>query len=276
MWFIKLILLSSLAASAGSIPYNREVHLISRADHEIPPHCAINHHPNITDISSTSYAKYVRSVTLPSGTTYRYVFTSPRQKGMPYILFFHGWPSSSYDWRYQIEYFSTEGYGVIAPDLLGYGGTDKPADLEQYRYKLMSDEIVSLLGCEGIKEVIGVGHDFGSVLLSRLANFYPSTFIAYSFIDVGYIAPPALTLEDIEAINNATQAALGYAVFGYWLFFNKDEAAPILDNHVNLSCIPSSFQFARICLHGSSTLHSLSFTLPMKQSGKQILGQLAL
>ena len=35
MWFIKLILLSSLAASAGSIPYNREVHLISRADHEV-------------------------------------------------------------------------------------------------------------------------------------------------------------------------------------------------------------------------------------------------
>jgi soluble epoxide hydrolase/lipid-phosphate phosphatase len=111
------------------------------------------------DIFSISYAKYVRSVTLPSGTTYRYVFTSPRQKGMPYILFLHGWPSSSYDWRYQIEYFTTEGYGVIAPDLLGYGGTDKPADLEQYRYKLMSDEIVSLLGCEGIKEVIGVGHD---------------------------------------------------------------------------------------------------------------------
>ena len=48
---------------------------------------------------------------------------------------------------------------MIAPDLLGYGGTDKPADLEQYRYKLMSDEIVSLLGCEGTKEVIGVGHD---------------------------------------------------------------------------------------------------------------------
>jgi len=57
--------------------------------------------------------------------------------------------------------------------------------------------------------------------------------MAYSFIDVGYIAPPALTLADVEAINTATQAALGYAVFGYWLFFNGDEAAPILDSHVS-------------------------------------------
>lgn len=48
---------------------------------------------------------------------------------------------------------------MVAPDLLGYGGTDKPANLDQYRFKLMSDEIVSLLACEGIKEVIGVGHD---------------------------------------------------------------------------------------------------------------------
>jgi pimeloyl-ACP methyl ester carboxylesterase len=78
---------------------------------------------------------------------------------MPYILFLYGWPSSSYDWRYQVEYFSPEGYGVTAPDLLGYGGTDTPADLDQYRFKLLSDEIVLLLCCEGIKEVIGVGHD---------------------------------------------------------------------------------------------------------------------
>jgi hypothetical protein len=120
--------------------------------------------------------------------------------------------------------------------------------------------------------------DSGSPFLSRLANFYPSTFIAYSFIDVGYIAPPALTLEDVEAINNATQAELGYTVFGYWLFFNGDEATPILNSHVSLSCGASSFQFARTCLHEplcSLTLHSQSFTLPMTQSGRQILGQSA-
>jgi len=46
------------------------------------------------------------------------------------------------------------------PDLLGYGGTHKPTEKEQYRLKKMSEEAVGILDQEGInKEVIGIGHD---------------------------------------------------------------------------------------------------------------------
>lgn len=81
---------------------------------------------------------------LSNGTAYSYVHTQPSDQ-KPYILFLHGWPSSSYDWRHQINYFSKLGYGIIAPDLLGYGGTDKPQELEAYRMKKMSKEIVEIL-----------------------------------------------------------------------------------------------------------------------------------
>lgn len=98
-------------------------------------------------------------VRLPKGTTYNYVFSRPH-KNKPYILFLHGFPSSSYDWRHQIHFFVDAGYGVIAPDLLGYGGTEKPLELEAYRLKTMSDDIASILDHHEIEQVIAVGHDW--------------------------------------------------------------------------------------------------------------------
>ena len=96
---------------------------------------------------------------LPNGTTYDSVLIDPKQD-KAYLLFLHGFPSSSYDWRHQISFFSSLGYGVLAPDLLGYGGTDKPSQLEPYKLKQMSEDIIGLLDHHGIKEVIGVGHDW--------------------------------------------------------------------------------------------------------------------
>ena len=53
------------------------------------------------------------------------------------------------------------GYGVLAPDLLGYGDTDKPEGLEAYRMKRMCGHMVEILGHEGLQgKVIGVAHDW--------------------------------------------------------------------------------------------------------------------
>lgn len=64
---------------------------------------------------------------LPNGTKYGFVHIKPSDT-QPYLLLCHGFPSSSYDWRHQINYFAGLGYGVLAPDLLGYGDTDKPSN----------------------------------------------------------------------------------------------------------------------------------------------------
>lgn len=85
---------------------------------------------------------------------------APSCDDKPYILFLHGWPSSAYDWRHQIVYFKEKGYGIIAPDLLGYGGTDKPTEVEAYRAKAMAEEVIELLNCEKVETVLGVGHDW--------------------------------------------------------------------------------------------------------------------
>jgi soluble epoxide hydrolase / lipid-phosphate phosphatase len=99
-----------------------------------------------------------KSAKLADGTTYAYVRT-PASDGKPTFLFLHGFPGGSYDWRRQIGPLSDLGYGVVAPDLLGYGGTDKPAEVTAYSIKRMSDHMAELAKQEKLDKVIVVSHD---------------------------------------------------------------------------------------------------------------------
>lgn len=101
----------------------------------------------------------MRSALLPSGVTYRYVFSSPFDDEKPYLLFLHGFPETSYGWHFQIDYFRRQGYGVIAPDLLGYGGSDNPDDLMSFNFRRMASDLDQLLEYEKVDKVIGIGRD---------------------------------------------------------------------------------------------------------------------
>jgi hypothetical protein len=126
-----------------------------------------------------------------------------------------------------------------------------------YRGEGMARDIAEIMVLEGVGVVVGVAHDWyvlrfilsfafnytnapsirGSFLLSRLANYHPERFSAYVFIDHGYGAPgQSLTPAVIQHINSSVQAKLGFSIFGYFLFFNEEDAAKLLDEHV------SSFQ----------------------------------
>ena len=112
-------------------------------------------------MASIAFPDISAKVQLSEGVTYGYVHVKPStSSNKPYILLLHGFPSSSYDWRHQIDFLAKEGYGVLAPDLLGYGDTDKPTDIEAYKSKKMARETASLLDALGIDLVIGVGHDW--------------------------------------------------------------------------------------------------------------------
>jgi soluble epoxide hydrolase / lipid-phosphate phosphatase len=104
--------------------------------------------------------KLSKSVALSDGTTYAYVHSPPTALSNPTFLLLHGFPSSSYDWRRVIPGLTAQGYGVIAPDLLGYGGTDKPAEVTAYSFKRMADHLADIVRHEGLDQVIGVSHDW--------------------------------------------------------------------------------------------------------------------
>jgi pimeloyl-ACP methyl ester carboxylesterase len=107
----------------------------------------------------------------------------------PTFLLLHGFPSSSYDWRHQAHDLQNAGYGVVVPDLLGYGDTDKPSNVEAYTFDKMSAHLTKILDYEGLREVIGVSHDWGGRLLSALVHRYSERFSGLVFLTLPYSKP---------------------------------------------------------------------------------------
>lgn len=56
-----------------------------------------------------------KSTRLANGITYSYIFVQAAENN-PYVLFLHGFPSSTYGWRRQVPLFRDAGYGVSAPE----------------------------------------------------------------------------------------------------------------------------------------------------------------
>lgn len=115
---------------------------------------------------------YPRSThTTSRSLTYSYIHIPPHlpnNNNTRYILFLHGFPSTSYCWHHQISFFSAKGYGILAPDLLGFGETSKPRELEMYKAKEMAGDIVEIMESEGVEVVVGVGHDWYVIMFCNL------------------------------------------------------------------------------------------------------------
>ena len=191
-----------------------------------------------------------KDVTTLRGLKYHYYY-SPAQDGKHTLLFCHGFPSTSNDWRGIVPYFQKEGYGLIVPDMLGYGGTDKPADPALYVQSAMSQDLICILDAEKVAKVIAIGHDWyvakeprravrtfdvialgrGTGAISRLANWYPERVSAYAFFASTY-SPPRSKNFDYDALLVRLQQKHGYEIFGYWAFFNRDDADQVIQDHV--------------------------------------------
>ncbi|PVI05896.1 alpha/beta-hydrolase [Periconia macrospinosa] len=168
-----------------------------------------------------------KTFTVAGGHVYSYHFNPP-QGDKPTILLLHGFPSSLYDWRKTVPDLRAAGYGVIAPDLLGYGETSKPTAVEEYAFSKVSGHVAEILAHENVKSVIGVGHDIGAVLLSRFWNYYPESLTKLAFLAATYRPPIPW---DVDAMNNSTEQAFGYPIFGYWRFVNETNAPETILSH---------------------------------------------
>jgi epoxide hydrolase 4 len=89
------------------------------------------------------------------------------------VMFLHGFPEFSYEWKDQLREFGTD-HQVVAPDLRGYNLSDKPRSLDAYRVPLLLEDIRALADHfrKGRKLVL-VGHDWGGALAWWFAAKHP-------------------------------------------------------------------------------------------------------
>jgi pimeloyl-ACP methyl ester carboxylesterase len=178
-----------------------------------------------------AFPEHTKTLILSTSHTYSYVHIPPTNPTKATILFLHGFPSSSYDWRHQISFFPLHGYGILVPDLLGYGGTSKPTSAEEYKAKNMAAEIIEILDHERLIKIHAVSHDTGTILLSRLANYFPERLLSCTFLAVPYSKPGEHF--DLDAVNDMTKKVHGKERFGYLKFLVSDCAGDILDQYVS-------------------------------------------
>lgn len=94
------------------------------------------------------------------------------------VLMLHGEPSWSYLYRHMIPICSAAGHRVIAPDLIGFGKSDKPVNIQDYSYLSHMNWLQSFIDQLGLKNITLVCQDWGSLLGLRLAAENESRFKA--------------------------------------------------------------------------------------------------
>lgn len=92
------------------------------------------------------------------------------------VLMLHGEPSWSYLYRHMIPLVSQAGYRVLAPDLIGFGKSDKPASVDDYSYDRHLTWLAHWLETLDLRNITLVCQNWGSLLGLRLAAEHPQRF----------------------------------------------------------------------------------------------------
>ncbi len=96
----------------------------------------------------------------------------------PLVILCHGFPECWYSWRHQLQALANAGFRAVAPDLRGYGRSDRPEQVEKYTILDDIGDIVGLVGALGAQRAVIAGHDIGAAIAWQTALLRPDIFRA--------------------------------------------------------------------------------------------------
>src|SRR3984885_9306550 len=104
----------------------------------------------------------------------------------PLVLLCHGFPESRDSWRQQLSALSKAGFHAVAPDMRGYGLTERPAEIDRYTLFHLVGDMVGILDALGEKTAVIAGHDWGAPVAWHAALMRPDRFRAVVGLSVPY------------------------------------------------------------------------------------------
>jgi pimeloyl-ACP methyl ester carboxylesterase len=122
----------------------------------------------------------------------------------PLVLLCHGFPESWYSWRHQLSALAAAGFHAVAPDMRGYGMSDRPAEIERYTLLHLVGDMVGVLDSLGEKTAVIAGHDWGAPVAWHAALLRPDRFRAVVGLSVPYrprgsVAPTSVMAQNADA-----------------------------------------------------------------------------
>ena len=136
----------------------------------------------------------------------------------PLVLLLHGFPELWYSWRHQLPALAAAGYHAVAPDVRGYGESDKPYEIEAYSMTNHVADALGILDALGEETAVIVGHDWGAPMAWNSAVLHPDRYRAVAALSVPFLPrspmPPTQMFKAIFQEN-----------FFYMLYFQEPGVA---------------------------------------------------
>ena len=133
----------------------------------------------------------------------------------PVVLLVHGFPELAHSWRRQVAALADAGYRVLAPDMRGYGASDRPEVVTDYDIDHLTGDLVALLDDVGATQAVVVGHDWGSIVAWELAARHPAHVRTLTALSVPHPRAFGAALRDVD-VQRAKST--------YMQFFRSDPA----------------------------------------------------
>jgi haloalkane dehalogenase len=140
------------------------------------------------------YAPHYEEVGDGEGGTLRIHYLREGDPDAPIVLLLHGEPSWSYLYRTMIPVLTADRLQIVAPDLVGFGRSDKPSERADYTYARHVEWMRELLFDRlGLTDITLVAQDWGGLIGLRLLGEHPGRFArvvaANTFLPTGDIPP---------------------------------------------------------------------------------------
>lgn len=173
-----------------------------------------------------------KQLAVDTDLSYTY-YTSQAENSLPTLLLLHGCPDTASLWSDLITtHIVPAGYGVVAPDLIGYGDTDKPSHLEPYSLAAICSQVLLILDHEQLEKVIVLGHDFGVALASKMCSYHPERIAGLITLGTAFI-PPSPYPFDFEQVRAMLEQYQGYCSIWYFPLFTSKEGASTIEAHLD-------------------------------------------
>lgn len=177
------------------------------------------------------FAQHYSEVRAADGTALRMHHIDEGPKDGPILLCLHGQPSWSYLYRRMIPRLTAAGFRVVAPDLIGFGRSDKPASTDDYTYAGHVDWLGQWLHQLDLKHLTLVCQDWGGLIGLRVAAEQIERFDRLVIANTGLPSTamisdemsaflgqmyPAVPVPDAAMVREQFQAG-GPGAFLYWV-----------------------------------------------------------
>jgi pimeloyl-ACP methyl ester carboxylesterase len=110
----------------------------------------------------------------------------------PAVILLHGFPELAFSWRHQLPALARAGYRAIAPDMRGYGRSDKPPNVADYTVQKLIGDVTALLDAEGIDRAVIAGHDWGALVGWQMALLAPERMAGYIALNIPFFKRPPI------------------------------------------------------------------------------------